>query len=42
MGFVPPGLAVTGTRLNVIVRGKPQTAEVVKMPFVPHRYIRKL
>jgi aminomethyltransferase len=42
MGFVPPALAEPGTKLNVIVRGKPQIAEVVKMPFVPHRYVRKL
>lgn len=42
MGFVPPALAEVGTKLNVIVRGKPQAAEVVKMPFVPHRYVRKL
>ena len=26
----------------VIVRGKAQAAEVVKTPFVPHRYVRKL
>jgi aminomethyltransferase len=42
MGFVPPEFAVPGVKLKVIVRGKPQTAEVVKMPFVPHRYVRKL
>jgi len=42
MGFVPPALAAPGTRLKVIVRGKPQAAEVVKTPFVPHRYVRKL
>ena len=30
-----------GAQLNVIVRGKPQRAEVVKSPFVPHRYVRK-
>ena len=42
MGFVPPALAVAGTKLKVIVRGKPQAAEVVAMPFVPHRYVRKL
>ena len=41
MGFVPPALAVAGTRLKVVVRGKPQSAEVVAMPFVPHRYFRK-
>ena len=27
-------------RLNVIVRGKPQAAEVAALPFVPHRYVR--
>jgi aminomethyltransferase len=42
MGFVPPALAAPGQKLNVIVRGKPQAAEVVRMPFVPHRYVRKI
>ena len=42
MGFAPPALAAVGTALKVIVRGKPQAAEVVAMPFVPHRYVRKL
>ncbi len=41
MGFVPPALSAIGTRLNVLVRGKSQPAEVVAMPFVPHRYVRK-
>jgi aminomethyltransferase len=41
MGFIRPELAKAGTRLNVIVRGKAQGAEVVPMPFVPHRYVRK-
>ena len=41
MGFVPPALQAPGTRLNVIVRGKAQGAQVVSMPFVPHRYVRK-
>ncbi len=41
MGFVPPALKAVGTRLNVIVRGKAHGAEVVAMPFVPHRYVRK-
>jgi aminomethyltransferase len=41
LGFVPPALAAVGTRLSVIVRGKPQAAEVVTSPFVPHRYVRK-
>jgi aminomethyltransferase len=42
MGFVPPALAAVGTALTVIVRGKAQAAQVVAMPFVPHRYVRKI
>ncbi len=42
MGFVPPALAQPGQKLKVIVRGKHQSAEVVRMPFAPHRYVRKL
>jgi aminomethyltransferase len=42
LGFVSPGHAEVGAQLKVIVRGKPQAAEVVKAPFVPHRYVRKL
>ena len=42
LGFVPPAHAGPGTRLKVIVRGKPQACEVVKTPFVAHRYVRKL
>ena len=41
MGFVPPTLSALGTRLSVLVRGRSQPAEVVAMPFVPHRYVRK-
>jgi aminomethyltransferase len=41
LGFVTPAHAAVGSRLKVIVRGKPQAAEVVKAPFVPHRYVRK-
>jgi aminomethyltransferase len=41
LAFVPPALAEPGTRLTVIVRGKPQPAEVAPTPFVPHRYVRK-
>jgi len=40
MGYAPPALAAPGTSLKVIVRGKPQAAEVTAMPFVPHRYVR--
>jgi aminomethyltransferase len=42
IGFVPPALAVVGSKLKVIVRGKPQAAEVVTSPFVPTRYVRKV
>jgi aminomethyltransferase len=41
MGFVPPALSALGTSLQLIVRGKPQAAEVVAMPFVQQRYFRK-
>ena len=41
MGFVPPAFATPGTILTVIVRDRPQPAEVVVMPFVAHRYFRK-
>ena len=41
MGYVPPALAAPGTRLSVMVRDRAQPAEVVVMPFVPHRYFRK-
>jgi aminomethyltransferase len=42
LAFVPPALRAPGTRLQVIVRGKLQPAEVVPSPFVPHRYVRKV
>jgi aminomethyltransferase len=41
MGFVPPAFSAVGTALTVIVRGKAQRAQVVAMPFVPHRYRRQ-
>ncbi len=40
MGYVPPAWSAPGTRLTVEVRGRGQAAEVVAMPFVPHRYRR--
>jgi aminomethyltransferase len=40
MGYAPPALSAPGTALRVVVRGKPQNAEVVALPFVPHRYRR--
>jgi aminomethyltransferase len=41
MGFVPPALSQPGTPVQVIVRGKSQPAEVVALPFFPHRYVRQ-
>jgi aminomethyltransferase len=42
MGYVPPAFAEHGRKLKVIVRGKAQACEVTPMPFVPHRYVRKV
>ena len=40
MGYVAAAHAATGTRVNLVVRGKPLPATVVGMPVVPHRYYR--
>jgi aminomethyltransferase len=40
MGYVESEFAATGTKLDLLVRGKTMPAEVVAMPFVPHRYKR--
>jgi aminomethyltransferase len=37
MGYVPVGLSDVGRQLAVEMRGKPAAAEVVALPFVPHR-----
>jgi aminomethyltransferase len=37
MGYVPVGLSKPGQPLQVEMRGKPAAAEVVRLPFVPHR-----
>lgn len=41
MGYVVAAAAGTGTKVQLVVRGKPLPAEVVGLPFVPHRYFRK-
>ena len=38
MGYVRTPLHKAGTALEILVRGKPRKAEVVKMPFVPSQY----
>ncbi len=40
MGYVRRDLSGDGTKLSLMVRGKPLPATVVPMPFVAHRYIR--
>jgi len=40
MGYVRKGLGNDGTRLHLMVRGKPLPATIVPLPFVPHRYAR--
>ncbi len=40
MGYVPAALAVPGSRLDAVVRGKNMPVNVVKLPFVAHSYAR--
>lgn len=40
MGYVPPDLAKPGTPIDLVVRGKPLPAQVVALPFTPHRYAK--
>lgn len=41
MGYVASDAAKPGTKVQLMVRGKPLPAEIVTLPFVPHRYVRK-
>jgi aminomethyltransferase len=41
MAYVPAALAAPGSKITLSQRGKLHQAEVVAMPFVPHRYVRK-
>ena len=40
MGYVARNFTKAGTPIQLIVRGKPRPAKVVKMPFAPHNYFR--
>jgi aminomethyltransferase len=40
MGYVQRDMSADGTRLTLMVRGKPLPATVVPLPFVPHHYVR--
>lgn len=41
MAYLPTELAVPGTAVTLVQRGKLHQATVSPMPFVPHRYVRK-
>jgi aminomethyltransferase len=41
MAYVPTALAIVGTAVRLIQRGKIHEATVAAMPFVPHRYVRQ-
>jgi aminomethyltransferase len=40
MGYVEASSAVPGTKIQLIVRGNPMPAEIVKLPFIPNRFKR--
>jgi len=40
MGYVRRDLADPGTSLDLMIRGKPQAAQVAELPFVPHHYVK--
>ena len=40
MGYVERNQSATGTKVELMVRGKPVPAEIVPMPFVKHAYYR--
>ena len=40
MGYVARKFIKSGTPVQLIVRGKPRPATVVKLPFAPHNYYR--
>jgi aminomethyltransferase len=40
LGYVGASHAEPGTRVQLVVRGRPNPARVVALPFVPHRYKR--
>jgi len=40
MGYAPRDSAAVDTLVQVVVRGKPLPAKIVKLPFTPQRYFR--
>lgn len=41
MGYVKSGNHKVGTKVNILVRGKPYQGVVTKMPFVPAKYYKR-
>ena len=41
MGYVETAFAKPGAAIQLMVRGKALPAQIVDLPFVPHRYLRK-
>jgi aminomethyltransferase len=41
MGYVETGHAAADSAVEIIVRGTPRRARVAKLPFVPHRYVKR-
>ncbi|WP_342642997.1 glycine cleavage system aminomethyltransferase GcvT [Rhodoligotrophos ferricapiens] len=41
LGYVDIAHAAPDTAVSIIVRDKPLAAQVVRLPFVPHRYVRR-
>ncbi|MBL8631256.1 MAG: glycine cleavage system aminomethyltransferase GcvT [Rhodospirillaceae bacterium] len=40
MGYVKAGYAAPGTKVQLVVRGQRLPADIVAMPFAPHRYFK--
>ena len=40
MGYVEIASSAPGTVVNLIVRGNPMPAEIVRLPFIPNRFKR--
>lgn len=40
MGYVEAGYAAPGTKVQLMVRGQLHPAEIVSLPFAPHRYFK--
>ncbi len=40
MGYVERSHSANGTKVDLVVRGKPVPAEIVPMPFVKNAYYR--